>query len=75
MDVPPVHVDTEADAHADDLLEAWPPRFDVEESGDELAPRRETRPVEVGDAEATTTLRRCERRDDRQRAIGPREVG
>jgi hypothetical protein len=75
VDVAAIHVDAEADAHTHDLVEVRPPRRDVEERGDELAPRREPRPVEIRDAEVAIALGHREIRDERERAVGPREVG
>src|SRR5216683_190104 len=75
MDRAAVRVDAESDAKADDLVEAGAPRVDVEKGRDELAPRCEPSPIQVGDPETPAVVRLRELGDERERVLGPCEVG
>ena len=73
MDVTSIHVHRETDTKSGDTVQKDTPRRNVEERCRDLAPRCESRPIEVGEPEASARGL-GDLRDGRQRELGAREV-
>src|SRR3989475_7665709 len=73
VDVTSIHVHGETDTEPGDTVQKEPPRRHVEERCRDLAPRGESRPVQVGEAEPSMRRLR-DARDRRESDLGAREI-